>query len=383
MSARMAAGGLRALLLMAIVVASTAAPARASVVLLDEFWSPEITATDVKATEVDTEATGDPTQAVAGYYSARLENTTGAPNVRFRNAASLRPTDLPPDQTEARLWYRTDKWNGKWALEVWLFVPSAKRPVQMLTTELDGGGEDGRLIADNHWHQAKGLLKKGPEYDVAAGAAPVPANSYVMLHATEGWDIAHTTYVDRVEAVVVAGPGKEKPMQPPTRHVRPVPGFQTDGPGVVCFEGEDAVESTFQPGSAYLPDNAAEQRLLSNGAWLQPGAPGATAAWKFTVPAAGSYAVWTRGFWYRGGFRWRVDGGDWKTSGPDRKYLSAVDYRQIDEKAWGLPAVTVGWAPLGSVDLAAGQHSMETQCSEDALGVAFDCWALSRSAFEQ
>ena len=253
----------------------------------------------------------------------------------------------------------------------------------MLTAQLDGGGPEGRLVADDHWHQAKGLLEKGSEYDVAAGAAPVPTASYVMLHATEGWDIAHTTYVDRVEAVVIEGPGKGKPMPPPTRHVRPVPGFQTDGPGVVCFEGEDAVENTFQPGSAYLPDYAHEQKLLSNGAWLQPGTPGATAAWTFTVPAAGSYAVWTRGFWFRGGFKWRVDDGEWKASGPDRTYLDAVHYRDIDEKAWGLPAVTVGWTPLGRVELPAGEHRLEVECSEDALGFAFDCWALAREPFAQ
>jgi hypothetical protein len=379
------AGMARNLVVMAAaaLLVGAAAPVRASVVLLDEFWSPEVTVTDVQATEVDTETTGDPTQAVAGYFSAKLENIKGAPNVRFRDSASLRPTDLPPDQTEARLWYRTDKWDGKWALSVWIYVHSASRPVEMLKADLDGGGKDGRLIADNQWHQAKGLLKKGSEYEVAAGAAPVPANSYVMLHATEGWDIAHTTYVDRVEAVGVSGPGKDKPMQPPTRHVRPVPGFQTDGPGLIWFEGEDAVENTFQPGSAYLPGYADEQRLLSNGAWLQPGTPAATAKWKFTVPAAGSYAVWARGFWFRGSFRWRVDDGEWKTSGPDRKYLNAVRYRDIDEEAWGLPAVTVGWSPLGAADLTAGEHMMQIECSENALGFAFDCWAVSRRAFEQ
>ena len=45
-----------ALLLAAVLVAGR--PASASVVLLDEHWSPEITANDVKVTEVDTEASG-------------------------------------------------------------------------------------------------------------------------------------------------------------------------------------------------------------------------------------------------------------------------------------------------------------------------------------
>ena len=90
----------------------------ASIVLLDEYWSPEITLGDVAVSEVDTAATDDPTQAVAGYFSAKLENMFDAPNVRFRNAATVRPADLPPDETEARLWYRTDEWNGRMALEV-------------------------------------------------------------------------------------------------------------------------------------------------------------------------------------------------------------------------------------------------------------------------
>ena len=365
----------------AALLAGAAAPARADVVLLDEFWSPEIVQNDVKATEVDTEATGDPTMAAAGYFSARLENTSGAPNVRFRNAASVRPADLPPDQTEARLWYRTDKWNGKWTMEVWLYVPSAKQPVQMLTAALNGGGEGGRLIADDRWHQAKGVLKKGTEYDVAA-AATVPTACFIWLRPTEGWDIAHTTYVDRVEAVVVSGPQKGKPMPAPARHVRPVPGLQTDAPGFIMFEGEDIAGDPFPPGSAYLPDSADEQRLLSNGAWLQSAeVPGAKTAWEFNVADAGSYALWARGFWFRGGFRWRVDDGEWQTSGPDRKIVNAVHYRDIDAKAWGLPAVTVGWTSLGQVDLKAGEHKLQIECSQDAIGFAFDCWVLARGAF--
>ncbi len=362
-------------------LAGTAVPARASVVLLDEYWSPEIMVNDVKMTEVDTEATGDPTQAVAGYFSAKLENTTGAPNVRFRNAATVRPADLPPDDTEARLWYRTDKWNGKMALEVWLYVPSAGRPVQMLTAELDGGGEAGRLIADDRWHLAKGLLKKGTEYDVAA-AETVPTAAFIWLRPREGWDIAHTTYVDRIEAVVVSGPVKDKPMPAPARRVRPLPGAQINAPGLVLIEGENIAKDPFPPGSAYLPDYADEQRLLSNGAWLQSAeVPGAVAAWQFSVADAGRYALWARGFWFRGGFRWRVDGGEWQTSGPDRKIVNAVHYRDIDAEAWGLPAITVGWTPLGQVTLPEGEHTLEIECTEDALGFAFDCWVLARDAF--
>jgi len=208
-----------------MLLGATAVSARAGVVLLDEYWSPEIVHNEVRVTEVDTEQTGDPTEAVAGYFSARLENTTGAPNVRFRNAATVRPADLPPDDTEIRLWYRTDRWDGKLALGVWLYVHSAGRPVHVLTAHLDGGGEGGRLIPDERWHQARGMLGKGPEYDTAAGGK-VPTAAFIWLRPTEGWDIAHRAYLDRVEAVIVSGPMKDEPMPRPVQHVRPRPGQQ-------------------------------------------------------------------------------------------------------------------------------------------------------------
>jgi hypothetical protein len=155
-----------------------------------------------------------------------------------------------------------------------------------------------------------------------------------------------------------------------------------NAPGLVLFEGEDTAHDPFPPSSAYVPDNADEQRLLSNGAWLESaGVAGAKAAWKFNVPEAGRYALWARGFWFRGGFRWRVNDGEWQVSGPGRKIVNAVHYRQIDAEAWGLPAITVGWTPLGRVDLPAGQNVLNIECTDDALGFAFDCWVLARNAF--
>jgi hypothetical protein len=61
--------------------------------------------------------------------------------------------------------------------------------------------------------------------------------------------------------------------------------------------------------------------------------------------------------------------------------VNAVHYRDIDAEAWGLPAITVGWTPLGQVDVPAGEHTLGIECTEDALGFAFDCWVLARSAF--
>jgi hypothetical protein len=365
----------------ALVLAGESATDAGGLVLLDEHWSPEIALNDVWVAEVDTEETGEPRQAVAGYFSARLENANGAPNVRFRNAASVRPADLPPNETEARLWYRTDSWDGKMALELWLYVHSAGRPVCVLTADLDGGGEDGRLIADDEWHQARGVFGRGPEYETAAGGA-APAAAFVWLRPTEGWDIPHTTYVDRIEAVVLSGPMKDRPMPVPPCRVRRTPGAQISAPGLVMFEGENAVGEPFPPASPYMPHSAREQQLLSNGAWLQSAeVPGAVAAWEFDVADGGRYALWARGFWYRGGFRWRVGEGEWQMSGPNRDIVGEVHYRDIDAEAWGQPGITVGWAPLGQVDLTAGRHTLEIECTEDALGFGFDCWVLARDAF--
>lgn len=370
-----------ALFALAALAAACMAPASASVVLLDEYWAPDITVNDVKVTEVDTQATGEPTQAVVGDFSAMLENETGWPSVRFRNAAGMGSTGLLPDQTEARLWYRTDRWNGKWELGVWILSASAGRPVQVLTAELDGGGVEGRLIADDQWHQARGMLKKGPDFD------KVPAKKaneacYVWLRPTDGWDIAHTTYVDRIEVINVDGPRKGEAPPRPASRVRPTPGAQAVAPGLTTWEGEDAVESTFPPDGLYIPMSADQQRLLSNGAWLQHlSAEGAKATWRVSVADTGPYALWARGFWYKGSFRWRIDEGGWHASGPDRKVTAAVKYLDSDAEAWGIAALMIGWTPLGTAELKAGAHTVQVECMEDATGFGFDCFVLAHGAF--
>ena len=100
---------LSAVLLGALVPAR---PASADVVLLDEYWTPEILVNDVVVTEIDTLETEDPTQAKSGEFSALLENFSGWPNVRFRGSSRIVADQLPPGYTEAGLWYRTDAWEG-------------------------------------------------------------------------------------------------------------------------------------------------------------------------------------------------------------------------------------------------------------------------------
>ena len=136
-----------------------------SVVLLDEYWAPEIAVNDVVSTETDTQATGDKTQAKSGEFSVQLANKTGFPNIRFRGATSILLNQLPLDDTEARLWYRTDHWTGAWRMEVWVWHESLEgAPVKVLEADLNAGGPGGALVADDQWHQAKGRVRKGPDY---------------------------------------------------------------------------------------------------------------------------------------------------------------------------------------------------------------------------
>ena len=76
--------------------------AKADIVLLDEYWTPEITICDVNVTEIDTEKTKDPTQAKSGVWSVQLQNDSGFPNVRFRGASSIMLSEIQPGSRERR-----------------------------------------------------------------------------------------------------------------------------------------------------------------------------------------------------------------------------------------------------------------------------------------
>jgi hypothetical protein len=359
---------------LALVCVALAEPVQASVVLLDEYWLPEITQTDVAVTEIDTEQTGDPTQAVAGYYSALLENDVGAPSARFRGAANIPYGALPPGETEARLWYRTDAWAGVLELDVFVHSPQAGRPVRALQAVLDGGGPGGRLIADDRWHQAFGLLLAGDEYDQLMQDIH-PRACYVWLRANEGWDIAHRTYIDRVEAIVLDENGGEKIAPRPASRIRPSPGRQTDGPGWVWWEGEDALDYTGPPTDVFVPRTADAQSLLSGGAWVNKSRKTDLEPlhYEITVAENGTHALWARGYWKMGSFRWRWDEGDWHTASPD-----------VNTSHWAMLQVSwlpVGWFCLGECELASGKHNLTVETLEAPRGLGFDCWVLARSAF--
>ncbi len=150
--------GLFPMIVLAMAIVSSAV---ADIVLLDEYWTQEIVNNGVTVTEIDTLTTGDPTQAKSGECSVMMRNEWGWPSVRFRGAARVMLSQVPPGDSEVRVWYRTDTWNGKWRLEIWLhnYDPSTPIPLKVLEGVLDGGGADGTLVADDKWHQARAILQ--------------------------------------------------------------------------------------------------------------------------------------------------------------------------------------------------------------------------------
>jgi len=363
----------RIAIVVSVGLSASAVPVAADVVLLDEYWTPEIIQNEVQVTEIDTEQTGDPTQARFGECSALLRNEVGSPNVRFQNGAALRLSEVPAEESDVKLWYRTDNWAGKWTLEVWAYRYQVNdRPVNVLQAELDGGGDDGRLIADGGWHEARGVLIESDEYEM------VPADkmvvTYIWLKPTDGWDVPHHTYVDRVEIDVLTD---EEPPIEPARRVRPNPGAQVAGDGWVWWEAEDAVEHTFPPGGAYLPYNVQQQAVLSNGAWLQiHGNTGQTARWEPSLAQAGSYALWCRGMLRPERMRWRFGTQAWQVPADDREPLDVRIVRDMDGRA-----VTDGWHRLGAVDLPSGKQIFEIEAPPELRSVALDCFLLTCDEF--
>lgn len=339
-----------------------------SIVLLDEYWAPEIVLNDVAVTEVDTLDTGDPSQARTGECSVLLANESGAPNVRFRGAGMVKLDELPLGDTEARLWYRTDAWTGIWRLEVWIYEAATDPiPVKVLQARLDGGGPGGQLQPDDQWHQARGLVEAAEAYERAP--KDMALTTYVWLAPEEGWDVGHRTYVDRVELMV------PQPPPPPAKRVRPRPGAQTDGPGWVWFEGEDAAQHRVPPGGAWGPQTEAEQQLYSNSQWLQyHGGGDLGLLWEVNVPETGVYDFWCRA--NGTSFSWAWDANPFQTCTPESPWEDTVILRQF-----AAGEVTVQWVWLGQVELAVGTHLLQVQDVPETEGFGFDCWLLTRQPF--
>jgi len=169
------------------LLAVSLAPVCADLVLLDEYWSPEIVVNDVVVTEVDTQDTGDTAEARFGECSAKLENEWGAPSVRFRGAARMKLSETPPGDSDLVLWYRTNGWSGTWRAEVWVWYEAlqnapAPAPVKVLQASLDGGGDDGHLIADDQWHEARGTIEAADAFEGAPKDESMSAAYLWLLH---------------------------------------------------------------------------------------------------------------------------------------------------------------------------------------------------------
>jgi len=355
-------------------------PARADLVLLDEYWSPEIAGNDVVVAEVDTQETGDPTEAKFGECSAKLWNESGSPNVRFRGAAPMTLSQIPPGDCELSLWYRTNGWTGPWRVEVWVWHEAlhnapAPAPVRVLQTTLDGGGPDGQLLADDQWHEARGRLTAGESYEATPKEEHMGA-AYVWLVPVGGWNVAHRTYIDRISIEVVDGDRKGEPAPAPARRIRPKPGAQTDGPGWIWWEGEDAFEHNVPTGGATVPMTEAQQALLSGNAWLSHhGVEDLQVQWEITVPEDGRYTLWCRG--QGAPFRWCWDDGTWSECGFEAVWTDHVPYQDHGAYGW----LRLCWVCLGEVQMSRGRHVLAVGGVPDDQAVGFDCWLVTRGGF--
>ncbi len=349
-------------------------PSRADIVLLDEYWSPEILVDGVVAAEVDAETAGEPDTARTGTVSVRLSNATGTPNVRFRSAAQVVLDELPAGQSELSLWYRSDRWTGRWAVELWVFHgASDPAPVQALRATLDAGGPNGALVADDTWHPARGTLTAGEAYRRVPHN--VPLASYVWLVPLGGRDLRHHTFVDRIEVRIREGSPGAHPAPAAAARVRPQPGAQSAGPGWIWCEGEDALSHDLPTGGVFGPDNAEEQAKLSNGAWLQSHDAGTrSAVWELDVAAAAEYALWCRAL--GAPFMWRWGDTPWQRCSEDMEWMDEVKLRDHAEGP-----IVVHWVCLGKRALAVGRHRLEVGGVAEDPSLAIDCWLLSRKPF--
>ncbi len=149
----------------------------------------------------------------------------------------------------------------------------------------------------------------------------------------------------------------------------------------VWWEGEDAVETDFDPHSAFEARHyggAAE--LLSGGSWLANSGPRngrrGHARWEVEVPAAGQYDLWVRKFWKHGPFRWRFGRDEWRDCGRDCG---------LEDNVTLATHICANWVYLGAVELAAGRHDFEIELSagrDEELTACFDAFCLSPGPFQ-
>lgn len=121
------------------------------------------------------------------------------------------------------------------------------------------------------------------------------------------------------------------------------------------------------------PRGAAEQGILSGGAWVAEeglGPEPRRLATTFTVTTTGAYTLYARTFWKHGPFTWQLDDRPPKRLGSDRVLLDCAVVRT---------KVSACWVRLGGRELTPGTHRLQIVVEGNAKAVGFDVFQLSTS----
>ena len=147
---------IRCCLIVMLVVGGDVLLADEARVLLDEEWDVELQMREVKVDTVRDLALEIPSGGVA----LRVRNQGGQPFFRLGNVGQIAARDIVPGVSRIRLYYRSDAYDGR--IRVGLHTYHGRthgKTFELATAALDGGGEGGKLVADNRWHLAEGALQ--------------------------------------------------------------------------------------------------------------------------------------------------------------------------------------------------------------------------------
>ncbi|MFW6107437.1 MAG: glycosyl hydrolase 2 galactose-binding domain-containing protein [bacterium] len=155
----------------------------------------------------------------------------------------------------------------------------------------------------------------------------------------------------------------------------------------VWVEAEDTAETNFKH---FEVSSMGKPQLLSGGQWIMKGMgpdevkklvpeEGVRLRYKADVPQAGSYTLWVRIGWYgaRANCRVRVGEGPWRELPKTLPTINLMELGFFCEASW---------ANLGTVDLQAGETTVEvhfpkTKGEKERMLCALDCFALIQGKF--
>ncbi len=152
-------------------------------------------------------------------------------------------------------------------------------------------------------------------------------------------------------------------------------------------------ESLANPPAGFKSGGWGNKQYLSGDDWLFAAIDGKDAEalppdglslrYPFDTKTAGTYEVWGRvGYEFvRSPFKWRVDDGAWGTEEPEHLTTDLMEIAEWTE---------IAWVKLGTVDLAAGKHTLHFQFERRVLPgkdkperilAGLDCFCLSKGPF--